>query len=125
VAQNLQRVSLIKTDTDGHDFSVLRGAQECISNYRPTVIFEACAYLMEAPMPTFEEFAAFFSSHDYTICEGTKLEPINSARFEAVCPAGGGLDLVALPNERWLALRSRRRRPRWHRNARPSSPHDR
>ena len=104
-AELIERVSLIKTDTDGHDFSVLSGAHHCLAALRPVVIFEACAYLMEPPKPTFEDFAELFRKHDYTICEGARLEPIDAQLFIEHCPVGGGLDLVALPNERLLSAR--------------------
>jgi len=100
LSKSVERVSVIKTDTDGHDFSVLVGARRCLSTLRPVVIFEACAYLMEPPLPSFDDFAELFRAHDYTICLGKRFEPIDARLFARRCPAGGGLDLVAMPNER-------------------------
>jgi len=98
--QGIKKTSLIKIDTDGHEFSVLSGATRCLKELRPAVIFEACEYLLVPPRPTFDDFAALFSSYDYTICERTGLQPISQKEFLQTCPSGGGLDLLALPNER-------------------------
>jgi FkbM family methyltransferase len=39
-------VSLIKTDTDGHDMEVLRGGEEVLRRDRPILFFEFCPMLM-------------------------------------------------------------------------------
>jgi FkbM family methyltransferase len=96
----VEKVSLVKIDTDGHEFSVLSGAARCLKELRPAIIFEACAYLLVSPGPTFADFAALFNSYDYTICERTGFRPISHQTFLRTCPSGGGLDLLALPNER-------------------------
>lgn len=100
-SKRLTTVSLIKIDTDGHEFAVLSGARKCLTDYRPIVIFEACAYLMMPPAPTFEDFARLFAEQDYMICDGKKIEPISVQEFALRCPAGGGLDLIALPIEHY------------------------
>jgi FkbM family methyltransferase len=99
-SHNIQEVSLVKIDTDGHEFSVLSGAAQCLKHLRPAVIFEACDYLLIPPHQTFDDFVTLFSSHDYTICDRTSFQPISHQEFLRTCPSGGGLDLLALPNER-------------------------
>ena len=99
-AHHIEKVSLVKIDTDGHEFSVLSGANRCLEHFRPAVIFEACEYLLVPPHPTFDDFAKLFTSHNYTICERTGFQPIGQEDFVRTCPSGGGLDLLALPNER-------------------------
>jgi FkbM family methyltransferase len=101
-AHNIPKVSLVKIDTDGHEFSVLRGATLCLEQLRPPIVFEACEYLLVPPRPTFDDFAKLFTSHDYTICERTGFQPIGPEDFVRTCPRGGGLDLLALPNERLM-----------------------
>jgi FkbM family methyltransferase len=98
--QNLQALSLIKIDTDGHEFKVLNGANKCIDQFRPIVIFEACEYLMKAPNPIFEDYEHFFNSHSYHICGTGSIKQLTAAMFKERCPRGGGLDLLAIPNER-------------------------
>lgn len=104
-ARNLETLSLVKIDTDGHEFTVLRGATECLRSLRPFVIFEACEYLMKEPRPVFDDFARLFGAHEYTICDSATLAPIDSNGFYRECPRGGGLDLAAVPSERLAALR--------------------
>jgi FkbM family methyltransferase len=98
--QGIEKISLIKIDTDGHEFSVLSGGTRCLKELRPVVVFEACEYLLVPPGQTFDDFAALFNSHDYTICERARFQPISHEEFRRTCPSGGGLDLLALPNER-------------------------
>jgi FkbM family methyltransferase len=104
---SIESVSLIKIDTDGHEFSVLSGATRCLRELRPAVIFEACEYLLVPPRPTFDDFAALFSSHDYTVCGRARFQPLSHEEFLRTCPSGGGLDLLALPNERLTAGRAK------------------
>jgi FkbM family methyltransferase len=93
--RGLTRLSLIKIDTDGHEFSVLSGAMETLRRFCPVVLFEACDYLMKPPRPAFADFEALFHSAGYTIRAGA--HEMNAAEFYARCPRGGGLDLVAMP----------------------------
>jgi FkbM family methyltransferase len=97
--QNLQTVSLMKIDTDGHEFSVITGAAECMATFRPYIIFEASEYLMRPPRPTFEDFMEMMVNRSYTICEGPPLAPMTPETFRRKCPDGGSLDLIAVPNE--------------------------
>jgi len=94
----LQSLSLIKIDTDGHEYEVVAGARESINRFRPVVVFEACEYLMRPPRPTFENLSVLFKSVGYTVC-GATVEPLTPEAFLHICPKGGGLDLVALPRE--------------------------
>jgi len=98
----ISAVSLVKIDTDGHEFAVLSGGTRCFDQLRPAVIFEACEYLLVPPRPTFDDFAKLFRSYNYTICERSGFQPISQEDFFRTCPTGGGLDLLALPNERLI-----------------------
>jgi FkbM family methyltransferase len=101
--RNLAAVALVKIDTDGHEFTVLKGALQCLARHRPVVIFEACEYLMQAPSAVFEDFERLFRSCSYGIHEASSLRPIRADDFRRSCPAGGGMDLLALPDERLAA----------------------
>lgn len=92
-------VSVIKIDTDGHEFSVLSGARRTLETARPAIVFEACEYLMTPPQRTFEDFERLFREHRYTICDVRSDKPVAADVFRRTCPAGGGLDLLALPDE--------------------------
>lgn len=94
--RGLTRLSLIKIDTDGHEFAVLSGAMETLRRFRPVVLFEACEYLMKPPRPAFADFEELFRKAGYTIRAAT--HEMTAAEFYASCPRGGGLDLVAMPS---------------------------
>jgi FkbM family methyltransferase len=93
------RTSVIKIDTDGHEYAVLSGAHRTLETARPAIVFEACEYLMMPPRHTFEDFERLFREHRYTICDLRSGRPIDAALFRRTCPSGGGLDLLALPDE--------------------------
>jgi FkbM family methyltransferase len=97
--RSLTRLSLIKIDTDGHEFAVLSGALDSLKRFRPVVVLEACEYLMRPPRSTFMDFEALFRGVDYRICSDGSLRSLSAEEFHGSCPAGGGLDLVAVPNE--------------------------
>jgi len=95
--QKLDRLSLIKIDTDGHEFAVLSGALDSLRRFQPVVIFEACEYLMRPPRRVFHDFEELFRSAGYVICANARLQPLSDREFYASCPRGGGLDLIAVP----------------------------
>lgn len=41
---NLNALDLLKVDTDGHDFEVLKGARTLIRNYSPAILFECDSF---------------------------------------------------------------------------------
>jgi hypothetical protein len=96
--QCVEKVHFIKIDTDGHEFTVLSGGHETLRSHRPVVLFEACEYLMRPPSPTFGDFAALFSTHGYSLYDSVSKSPVDTERFTRLCPAGGSVDLLALPN---------------------------
>lgn len=96
---DLTRLSLVKIDTDGHEFAVLSGAVSCLQRYRPLVLFEACEYLMRSPRPTFADFERYFERLGYTICLDDGERRLSAEEFHSKCPAGGSLDLIAVANE--------------------------
>jgi FkbM family methyltransferase len=95
--RRLSSLSLIKIDTDGSEYEVLRGATEVLRALKPAVIFEACEYLMRSPRPTFDEIEDLLRKSDYEIRDAFGKRRITATQFYASCPQGGGLDLVAIP----------------------------
>jgi len=111
--ERLQTLSLVKIDTDGHEFTVLSGAATSLEKFRPVVVFEASEYLMRPPKAVFEDFEKLFAQQRYRICHPGSMAALTATQFRQLCPQGGSLDLVALPLERLPArqrpCRKRRR----------------
>jgi len=99
LSQQLETVSLIKIDTDGHEYHVLLGAQNTLKKYKPVIIFEACQYLMLPPNPTFSDLKQLLSTHSYRLCRLDRHTEITVEVFERECPPNGGMNLLAIPNE--------------------------
>jgi FkbM family methyltransferase len=96
--QNIGKADFIKIDTDGHEFAVLSGATGCIARHRPVILFEAAEYLMKAPEPVFDDYAALLLPHGYRLFDSTTRKVIDASSFYQQCPRGGSMDLIAIPD---------------------------
>jgi len=63
----LNRLDLIKNDTDGHELQMLEGSRKTIEKYKPYVIFEVGLYIIEEYDITLEQYFNYFSSFGYTL----------------------------------------------------------
>lgn len=94
--QGLEKIDLIKIDTDGHEFEVLDGARETVARFRPTVIFEASRYQMQENGVQFSDIENVLRPLGYRIYNaktGQEITPENAARH---IPAKTGVDFVAV-----------------------------
>jgi FkbM family methyltransferase len=98
--KNIGAISLIKIDTDGHEFAVLKGARLTIERFRPIIVFEATEFFMKKPNPCFEDYESFFDTYSYRICEPGRIKQVSAAAFRKKCGETAGYDLVAMPIER-------------------------
>lgn len=95
----VERVSVIKIDTDGHELDVLQGATHLLSSMRPTVVFELGRYLMAERGVSFASYWDYFARLDYDMVSPsgrTILTPQNYARH---VPAKGTIDILGLPRK--------------------------
>ena len=75
-----QRLSFIKTDAEGADFYILKGATRILENDRPVVAFE-CGRINSFPAASYgyeeSEFNQFFDSMEYVLYDiaGLKYDP--------------------------------------------------
>jgi FkbM family methyltransferase len=97
--RRLQRVDLIKIDTDGHEHEVLLGARETIRRHRPLVLFEVGEYLMVENGIDFSFHCDYFSELNYNLFDSKKGRLVDLNNYCRYVPARGTTDLLALPKE--------------------------
>ncbi len=93
---NIERVDLIKIDTDGYEFEVLKGAREAISKFGPAVIFEAGIYLMKEAGTDFSDFLDYFEPLGYRLFNTKNGRQIDADNYRIHIPARATIDILAL-----------------------------
>lgn len=92
----------VKIDAEGHDFSVMQGAQNLIERDRPVILFEFCGQLMcDNYNLTAMDWYKFFESKQYRLISpiGLHQENFILSRFKTHCP--DLCDLLAIPIEKF------------------------
>jgi FkbM family methyltransferase len=98
--KGIERVDLIKIDTDGHELSVLRGARETLIRNLPCIIFEAGLYLIEENGGTFDQYIDYLTAFGYKLINSSNLHKVSRETYRAEIPLRATIDIVALPPER-------------------------
>lgn len=99
------RCRFIKVDAEGHDFKILMGSKNTLSNQRPIVLFEFSGMMAcKAYGITPSEWYGFFQDLDYKLlCPiGPKKEEFILQNFNKWVPEF--VDLLAVPKEAYLDL---------------------
>ncbi len=92
----INQLNLIKIDTDGHEFEVLKGATDVLQNLRPKVILEIGIYIMKERNITFNDYYTFFKKYNYTLYT-TKGKIITNTNYKKLIPEYGTIDMIAIP----------------------------
>jgi FkbM family methyltransferase len=92
--QALDRVDLIKTDTDGYEVDVLRGAATTLERFRPAIIFEMGPSALERAGSSYGELIAFIQSFGYAICD-EHFAPVDALAFAAAVKTNESANLIA------------------------------
>jgi FkbM family methyltransferase len=95
--QQINKLNLIKIDTDGHEYEIFKGAEDIIRRFRPVIIFEICIYLMEEKGINFDFYETFFRNLNYSLIECKTNKIVDSSNYRKYIPKNGGTDLIALP----------------------------
>jgi FkbM family methyltransferase len=93
----IDRVDLIKIDTDGHEFSVLKGARRTIEKNRPYIIFEIGLYVLQEQHIAFEQICDYFDEYDYQLINAKGGQRITLENFSYRIPERSTTDIVAVP----------------------------
>jgi FkbM family methyltransferase len=91
------RIDLIKIDTDGHEYEVLKGGREAIARYRPKIIFEIGLYVMDEKSIEFDFYFNYFSELNYRLVDTKTGASISLQNYRRYIPRKGSTDLIALP----------------------------
>jgi FkbM family methyltransferase len=94
---NITRIDLIKIDTDGHEFMVLKGAEKSLEKYHPKVIFEVGQYVMKEKNIDFSFYLDFFTKLDYQLFDSKSGKQVTASNCLKIIPALGTTDIVAIP----------------------------
>ncbi|MEK7269951.1 MAG: FkbM family methyltransferase [Planctomycetota bacterium] len=96
--RGIDRLNLIKIDTDGHEMNILRSAEETIRRFRPIIIFELTAYLLDERGYTFTEYEKFLRPQGYRLYESESGHEMLDGCMDRFAPKGGSIDVVAVPS---------------------------
>lgn len=96
-ARQINRVDLIKVDTDGHEYWVLRGAARTLERYRPFIIFEVGMYLMKERGVTFEEYVDYLTPLGYRLVNSKNGRVVTRQDYARHIPLYATTDILAIP----------------------------
>ncbi|TSC77078.1 MAG: hypothetical protein G01um101431_261 [Parcubacteria group bacterium Gr01-1014_31] len=96
----IQKIDLMKIDTDGHELQVLRGARQSIARFRPAVIFEMGLALMAENGAAFSDFFKYFHDLSYRLFDSRSNAPVDLNNYHQWIPRWGSFDALAIPQER-------------------------
>lgn len=94
IKHNIDRLDLIKIDTDGHEFDVLNGAKETIVKFQPQIVFEVGGYILDEQNTPFDGFIDFFNNLGYKIYT-IKGKVIEKSNYRNIIPQYGTIDVIA------------------------------
>jgi FkbM family methyltransferase len=93
----IQRVDLIKIDTDGHEYRVLQGARKTIEKHLPHVIFEIGGYVLNEQQLEFKKFYDYFKNFEYRLLNAKNGKQITLENFSHQIPLRATTDIIAIP----------------------------
>lgn len=94
--EGITKLDFIKTDTDGHEHEVLRGARKTIFKYRPVVVFEAGDYLLKEKNIDFTYFLNYFAKLNYSLFDTQSSMQITRQNYRLLIPRYSTIDVIAI-----------------------------
>ncbi|MBL7893203.1 MAG: FkbM family methyltransferase [Bacteroidia bacterium] len=93
----INRIDFIKIDTDGHEFEILKGAQEAISKFRPKIIMEIGLYVMTEKGIDFSFYSNYFTLLKYKMFDSKSGQQVTLENHKKHIPLKGTIDMLAIP----------------------------
>lgn len=95
--KRIDKLDLIKIDTDGYELEVLKGGKKLLATLQPKVIFEIGQYIMREKQVSFADYLSLFSEVNYKILN-TKGIQVTIENYRKLIPKNGTVDLIAVPS---------------------------
>ena len=98
----IARLDVVKIDVDGRELRVLRGAAATLARLRPSLVVELAPYALDEHGDSLDDFLALVTQAQYRLFDERSLAPLSSdaQTLARMIPAGGSINVVALPVER-------------------------
>jgi FkbM family methyltransferase len=96
-SNSLDKLSMIKIDTDGFELDVLKGARKSLENFKPCIIFEAGLYLMEHNKYLPEDIRAILEPLGYLVYNLKTGKAVSWQNFKNEVPRKTTTDFWAQP----------------------------
>jgi FkbM family methyltransferase len=92
-----RRLSLIKVDVDGHELSVLRGAEHAIRQHRPVIVIEIAPYVQARQPGGLKALLDEISRLHYRLEDANTghIVALDEAAIRRQIPDGAGTDMIA------------------------------
>lgn len=98
--RGLERIDLIKIDTDGAEYEVLRGATTTLKRFHPILVLEVCPYILEERGLSFGHFEDLLASVRYVFLDPKTRRPLPRGQVSDRVPFYGSTDFIAVPRSR-------------------------
>jgi len=95
--REITRIDLIKIDTDGFEYSIIRGAQKSLGKFLPYIIFEIGIYVMEERGISFEQYYDYLSSFGYNLINAKNGKDVTIENYRRQIPLRSTTDIIAIP----------------------------
>lgn len=96
--EGVDKVHLIKIDTDERELPVMQGAQQTVERHRPYLIFEVGLCVMEELGFNFKQYIDYFSPFGYLLINLKNGRKVTLENYLREIPLRSTTDLLAIPN---------------------------
>jgi FkbM family methyltransferase len=100
--EGVSRLDVVKIDVDGREVRVLRGARTTLSTLRPSLVLELAPYALDENGDSLDDLVGLVREARYRFVDENTFAPLpdDAKELARLIPAGGSLNVVALPVER-------------------------